>query len=326
MDSKGFYGGAKGGSEEKYKIDLKCSWKDQEKYSGILHVAEAKAPEFTETQRTLLVSLAEGGCETCLANGRSGEEKNADGKAWKLGFENSSLQLRVFSSESKNSKLHLHKAICIFPDISPDDLCDFIHNIKHRLTWDRNVVGLTAITVDDQSYTKGDGKRQHKWFHMLRSTTKNVGPISGREFIDACLLMHLDNGSIVCASTGLTPEQIFDKFPISKDRIRGINERGSGWLFEKCGVSGNDCKLTYTIQCDLKGWFTPMLINAAIGGSFTAFFEDLRAALLGQERTLAIERGLEEEERLNRLTQEEEQGRKEEDERLKNSSSGAQAK
>ena len=325
MDSKGSYGGQRGGSDQKYKIDLKCSWKDEEKYSGLVHIAETKTPDFSETQRALLVSLAEGGCETCLANGRSGEEKNADGKTWKLAFENPSLQLRVFSSESRGSKLHLHKAICIFPGMSPDDLCDFIHNIKHRLAWDRNVVGLTAITIHDQSFTSKDGRRQHKWFHMLRSTTKNVGPISGREFIDSCLLMHLDDGSIVSASTGLTPEQTFDKFPISKDRVRGINERGSGWLFEKCGVSGNDCKLTYTIQCDLKGWFTPMVINAAIGGSFTAFFEDLRAALLGQERALAIERGVDFEERLNRLAQEEEQGRKQEDEQLY-SLSGAQAK
>ena len=322
MDSKS--NGAKG-SDEKYKIDMKCSWKDEEKYTGMVHIAEAKAPDFTDSQRSLLISLAESGCATCIANGRSGEDKNADGKTWKLAFENPSLQLRVFSSESVGSKLHLHKAVCIIPNISPDDLCDFISNLKHRLTWDRNLVTLTAITIDDQSYTTADGRRQHKWFHMLRSCTKSIGPISGREFIDSCLVMHLDNGSIVCASTGLTPEQSFDKFPMTKDRIRGINERGSGWLFEKYGASGNDCKLTYTIQCDLKGWFTPMLINNAIGGSYTAFFEDLRAALLGQERTLAIERGLEEAERLNQLAEEEERGRKEEDDRL-NSQSGAQAK
>jgi hypothetical protein len=39
------------------------------------------------------------------------------------------------------------------------------------------------------------------------------------------------------------------------------------------------CKMTYIIQTDLKGWFLPVIVNQAIGGSYCSFFEDLKTAM-----------------------------------------------
>ena len=48
---------------------------------------------------------------------------------------------------------------------------------------------------------------------------------------------------------------------------------------EKYGVDGKDCKLTYLLHCDLKGWFRLMVINHVAGGFYVSFFQDLKAAM-----------------------------------------------
>ena len=74
--------------------------------------------------------------------------------------------------------------------------------------------------------------------------------------------------------------------------MRGYNYPGSGWMMTPIytdsadnGCSGSEpvgCKVTYIIQTDLKGWFLPIIVNQAIGGSYCTFFEDLKNAMSKQ--------------------------------------------
>ena len=112
---------------------------------------------------------------------------------------------------------------------------------------------------------------------------------------------------------GLKQDQTGAHFPVNPTFVRGINFP-SGWFFEP---HGKDCRVSYVIHADLKGWFTPLIVvrlfvfypprrgvtfyrshpgapiyllthsihlrpraqNNAIGGSFVAFFTDLKNAL-----------------------------------------------
>ena len=112
------------------------------------------------------------------SNARS-EQVNVDGKKWRFVQEKADLKLTIFQSEAVGSPLLRHKAVCVVEGISPEDLLAFIMNNEHRLTWDRNIAGLTVVPVADQSFDR-DGRRFQRRCYLLRSATKQVGPISGR--------------------------------------------------------------------------------------------------------------------------------------------------
>ena len=233
-------------------------------------------PQFSNDATAWLISLAEEACKKTVLHTQSADV-NGDGKRWNKTQDRLDLQLTIYSSEAigAGSKLLRHKGVCIFNDIAPEALSAFILNNPHRLTWDRNIANLQTIPIADQGFVR-DGRTFQRRCFMLRSCTKQVGPISGRDYIDSIMVMTLEDGSILSCGAGLLPEQTFRKFPVTSALVRGYNHP-SGWHFERCGTGGKDCKVSYVIHTDLKGWFTPLVINNAIGGSYVAFFQVLRA-------------------------------------------------
>lgn len=154
----------------------------------------------------------------------------------------------------------------------PSDVQSFISRDQHRLTWDRNVKELTSITVSENIEEK-------KKVIILRSSTNRVGPITSRDFIDITLITAIgSDGSLASAGKGIENSP---KFPICDNYVRGFNNAGCGWLFEILPQEDRSVhtKISYVIETDLKGWFLPVVVNNAIGGSYVTFFEDLKKAM-----------------------------------------------
>ena len=231
---------------------------------------------FSAELEAWLVAQAEAACIATAHNSRS-PTTNVDGKPWRIVQQKADLKLEIFQSEAVGTPLLRHKAVCVVDGITPNDLLTFILNNEHRLTWDRNIANLTVVPVADLSFDR-DGRHFQRRCYILRSATKKVGPITGRDFVDTNMILEFDDGSIASGGVGLQQDQIGTYFPVTPTFVRGINYP-SGWFFERCGVDGRDCKVSYIIHCDLKGWFTPLVINNAIGGSFVSFFADLKSAL-----------------------------------------------
>lgn len=220
-------------------------------------------------QLEVLCQKAYASVDILLANTKS-EALNADGNAWNVVLERKDLQLKVYSSETKDSSLKRFKAIALLSDITPQQLIDFIGDREHRKTWDRNIADLQ--TVDLATDERGT-------VAVLRSCTKKVGPIAGRDFVDVTVVHTLGDGSVVNCGTGLEVVDAFGLFPpATKQFVRGFNLAGTGWHIE-FEPSMKGVKVSYVIQTDLRGWFLPVIINQAIGGSYVSFFEDLRSAL-----------------------------------------------
>jgi hypothetical protein len=220
----------------------------------------------TAELREILVGKARDCVPLLLAN-TTNDEVNGDGLPWHLDFEKAELNLKVFSSLATGSAIKRFKAVCIVKDTTPKEVIDFIGDTRHRLTWDRNIADLSVLPLSD------DGK---ELISLLRSCTKQVGPISGRDFIDSTIVKTLEDGSIINGGWGIDVPELGGLHPPTKKFVRGLNQAGTGWHLQ---VSGSDTRVVYCIQTDLRGWFLPVVINAAIGGSYVAFFEDMTRAL-----------------------------------------------
>ena len=228
------------------------------------------------------------------------EEVNREGFPWRQVKERTDLNLKIYTSTASDSPLIIHRAVCIFEDSLPEDLLSFTQNIEYRLTWDRSTKSLKEVPISDETELK-NGRTYERRCLMLRVATKRVGPISSRDFIDVNMIMTQDDGSIVSAGAGLLPEQTCGHFPVQSDAVRGLNHFW-GLHLEKHGIDGKDCKLTYCLHTDLKGWFRPMVINHVAGLFFSTFFQDLKAAMKnGQGPKLMASIRLTHEERHQRL-------------------------
>eukprot|EP01035_Chromulina_nebulosa_P031454 gene31454-41943_t len=202
-----------------------------------------------------------------LLNDVNDDAVNADGNPWNLDFEKKELQLKVFSSLSKTSaQFKRFKAVC-FLHIHLTTFTPLLRTIRIERTLVRRDVEKGRTVV------------------ILRCGTKPVGPISARDFYDSTLSMKGADGSWVEAGAGIDCD---GRFPPARGFVRGYNFPGSGWMMTPVystsseGGSGSipmGCKMTYIIQTDLKGWFLPLIVNQAIGGSYCAFFEDLKTAM-----------------------------------------------
>jgi hypothetical protein len=89
---------------------------------------------------------------------------NRDGHPWILDFEKKELNLKVYSSQTKTS-IKRFKAVCLVPNISPQDFLACISDGKSRSTWDRNMKGFTTMYIQEGS-TK---------VSIFRSATKQIG-------------------------------------------------------------------------------------------------------------------------------------------------------
>ena len=217
-----------------------------------------------------LSNLAQEGKQALDANLRS--ELNCDGQAWRLEFTTPSLGLNVYSSVAIGSSLRRFKGECIIRDFSPKQVYAVVSNDAGRTTWDRNVSIVESTTISEDE--------NHRLF-VIHCGTKQIGPIAARDFVDCILCLYKEDGSIECGGVGLSDAELTGNcqsiYEVLPNHIRAFNHKGSGWTFEHDGSGGT--KATMFIHVDLKGWFLPVIINKAVGGSFTSFFQDLRGAL-----------------------------------------------
>jgi len=221
----------------------------------------------TPEQHEFLCKRAYDGVESFLKD--IPMDKNRDGNPWIVEYEKKELDLTVYYSQPKNSSIRRFKAVCLIHDTTPQALMDFMCDSNHRLTWDRGLQNLTYLNIHEG----GDLGR----VVILRSATKPVGPISGRDFMDAVVIRTLADGSIIQCGTGVDSNDNCGLYPVSKDFIRGLNQICGSHIQSEPTVNG--VKVSYIIETDLKGWFPSFVINSAIGGSYSAYFEDIRRAL-----------------------------------------------
>lgn len=196
-------------------------------------------------------------------------DKNRDGNPWILDFERKDLNMKVYYSQPKNSSIRRFKAVCIIPDITPQACMDFIVDTKHRLTWDRSLQVLTVLDICNDERGR---------VVVLRSGTKTLGPITGRDFIDAVVIRTLPNGMIIQCGTGVDESELRGLYPVTKSLVRGINQTSGSCVEAEPSVNG--VRVSYIVETDLKGWFPAFVINNAIGSTmYVGYFEDLQRAL-----------------------------------------------
>jgi hypothetical protein len=182
------------------------------------------------------------------------QDVNSDGKPWILDFEKPELRLKVYYSEVPGSPLRLFKATCQLPRLNMEHMWDVLDDTKHRCTWDRNIADINTTSVRVYSAERG----QLKQLGLFRSATKAVGPISAREFIDVTIMKNVDKDIMVSAGAGLTVEETCGHYPPAKGYVRGFNNLGSGWYFQRIPATDTEeegVQVAYCIMSDLKGWF-----------------------------------------------------------------------
>jgi START domain len=160
-----------------------------------------------------------------------------------------------------------------------------VQDFAGRLSWDQNIKGLDKIIIKTLS---GEGATGDE-ICAFRSATKAVGPISGRDFVDAiyvgkfsslpedvkkCLAAgqvgHPDECLI---NGGMGAEAGHPSFPETKEFVRGLNYPGSGWLFEPTGPES--VRIYYCVQSQLNGWLPAAVVNSSMQGMFVDFFKCL---------------------------------------------------
>lgn len=181
------------------------------------------------------------------------------------------MNLTVFDSEFPGSSLRRFKAVIVLP-YTPSFVSATIADSATRLTWDSNIADLEVRVLRES------GPR----VALLRSSTKAVGPISGRDFLDVTGIADLGNGCWVNAGSGIDVAAATELgYPVRPSFVRGFNSPGCGWYFEAVPATGADgsstthCRVHYVIHCDLKGWLPHAVVNNALTGSFVSFFTDL---------------------------------------------------
>ena len=195
-----------------------------------------------------------------------------EGCPWKLALEEKSLELLVYSGDAPaGSSNKRFKAVCVLP-YSPLFIRNVLDDSVARIRWDVNIESLETVVLQEQPFKA----------YLLRSRTKSVGLISGREFLDVPVYFDFleapsapagpDNfvapiGSLINGGHGLLSHP---DFPETGDFVRGWNSPGSGWLFEPILGEGGQCVATrvhYLIHVDLKGWIPTTLVNSSLGVS-----------------------------------------------------------
>ena len=220
-------------------------------------------PNFTKDEVDRVCKAADEGIKNMIENALS-DDNNSDGNPWRFLFENKDLELKVYNSETTGCTIKKFKAVCII-HYPARHVQEFMLNHEHRLTWDRNICSLTSLPVFQE---------EKKKVVILRCATKKVGPIAGRDFLDATAIIECDDGTFACGGGGIDigfPSKI-------GNFVRGYNHPGGGWHFQPID-EGRKTKVTYIIQSDLKGWFPPVVINNVLGGSYVDFFTDVKKAL-----------------------------------------------
>lgn len=233
------------------------------------------------------VEAAKRGVAALLANTRA--DANAEGKPWTLGREDAALGLKVYYSEVPGSGLLRFKGVCeLAGAFSPQFVQTAISDNAARLRWDRNMQALDTVVLRGAGASAaapalasgaGGADAGVRRVVMLRSATKQVGPVSAREFVDVTAICDdgfagVPAGSVASGGAGVVDAA---RFPEQPAFVRGWNSPGCGWLFERRADGGT--RVHYVIQSDLKGWFMAVVINNVLTGSFFTFFDDVNKRL-----------------------------------------------
>eukprot|EP00854_Cymbomonas_tetramitiformis_P027866 gene27866-34426_t len=214
------------------------------------------------------------------------------------------IPIECFSTKVKGNASRKFKAIVELPNITPMQLMDFIGDNAHRKTWDKNIANLEEVVIAEgdeiesighsvgnpnQNFKEGSKDQVHARCVVLRCQTKQVGPVAGRDFVDAMIVKALGNGAVFSAGGSLSRSEAGAIFPETKGLVRGFNMYGCGMFMENISVQeGRPCtRMQYIIHSDLKGWFLPAVVNNVLGGSFCAFFECLINALVARGYDIA---------------------------------------
>ena len=214
--------------------------------------------------------------------GNCGSTHSYENKPWTLSLEDKALNLTVFTADGPpGSANRRFKGVCMLP-YPPRKVLDVLDDSQGRLQWDRNIKSLETVVLQEAPFKAC----------LLCSCTKNVGIISGRDFIDVPVYLEYKDapsppagpdafvaplGSLINGGHGIPSHPLF---PEKSGVVRGWNSPGSGWLFEPVVVEGGEVhtRVHYLIHVDLKGWIPTALVNSSLsvsavaGVTFAPFF------------------------------------------------------
>jgi len=214
-------------------------------------------------------SSAFSGVELLLLNARP--SISADGTPWVSGH--TSPSLTVYHCSVPGSSRLRFKAVGVVPR-APSAVCRFVGDTAKRLTWDSNIAALEVHPLPASETSAGQA-------FLLHSSTRAVGPISARDFVDAVAVVGPLAPDGRYANGGVSVEDDAH-FPQRAGFVRGWNSAGGGWLFEPLRAADGrsvHTRIHYVIQTDLRGWLPTLIVNNALTGSYITFFKDLTEAL-----------------------------------------------
>jgi hypothetical protein len=222
-------------------------------------------------------------------------DRHASGAAWAPHSTSAKLRMTIVSAATPGVSAHAFRATALLP-YAPGTIFTALGDLRAREKWDSNIARLDSRPVGGGAGGAGSA--------VFYSATKAVGPISGREFLDATwrgaasalptaeLRAAAPAGALVNCGCGLPEGHV--AFPPDARLVRGLNHP-SGWIFEPLDAvtattaaasgpplpanSDGWTRATYLVQPELKGWMPSAVINATLAGMYTTFFSELLAAM-----------------------------------------------
>jgi len=217
--------------------------------------------------------------------GNCGSARTVEGEPWTQTLTHAEPSLTVYYAPGPpGSSNNRFKGVCDLPH-PPDLVWDCLHDNDRRHMWDRNISGIKwlplregpRITAASPPVSAG----------IVHSSTRNVGIISGRDFVDLPVFMAfseapskpagLDSfvaptGTLVSGGAGVVDA----RFPEVQGFVRGWNSPGSGWVLEPIehasAPNSQGTRIHYLIHTDLKGWILPLLVNSSLAVRASLFF------------------------------------------------------
>ena len=220
-----------------------------------------------------LVAASEQAALTLLV-GNCGAARSMDGQPWTATLTSAAPQLTVFWAPVPGSSNNRFKGVCELP-YAPALVWDCLHDNPRRHHWDRNISRVASLPLAaGPRITPASAPVRACIVH---SQTRNVGIISGRDFVDLPVFLALEAagapagpdawvappGTLVSGGAGVEDA----RFPEQKGFVRGWNSPGSGWVLEPLPQGGSGAlhtRVHYLIHTDLKGWIPCALINASL--------------------------------------------------------------
>ena len=248
-----------------------------------------------------IVAAANAGVTELLAHASA--VTNASGKPWLLKHTEPRLRLVVHDSPHAGRSQRAFKAVIELP-FSLTAVVTHILDLEARMKWDKNIAKLAATPVREVLAAQPLPQDTASYL-VFCSCTRAVGPISGRDFVDAIYVgpMSLLPDEVRLAAPPTVAATAWvnggaglpgghASFPESSSFVRGANF-GSGWVVEllagpsdasataaplpRGATHGGWTRVTYIVQSDLKGWLPAAVVNASMVNMFVTFFDNLIA-------------------------------------------------